>query len=349
MTFPPPLIIPPLKQPHHQTFIILHGRGSSAQKFGPSLLATEFAIPGRLVSSRPEHKPLASISVPVGSSEPIIATCTLPSVFPHAKFIFPTAPRTRATLYKRAKTNQWFDNWILGSQANEREELQAPGLKQTVTYLHGLLKSEIDTCPGGSRNVILWGLSQGCAASLVSLLLWDNEDMDPLGGVVGMCGWLPYTLRIEAEMGLSEERDNKADGEEDDPFHPFEWDAKQEMVDDGEDPFERSVGEEQSKELDPAGRAIEWLRTEIELDQSKEQGKAKDSGFKPIPVFLGHGVEDGNVSITLGRTAFSCLTDLGVERAEWKEYEGLGHWYSAEMLSDIVDWIWRETGWKRTG
>jgi hypothetical protein len=45
-----------------------------------------------------------------------------------------------------------------------------------------------------AKNVVLWGLSQGCAASLVALLTWDGE---PFGAVVGMCGWLPFRKHLE--------------------------------------------------------------------------------------------------------------------------------------------------------
>lgn len=305
MAYPPPLIIPPLSTPHKQTLIILHGRGSSAQKFAPPLLSTEFTPPSL------EQQPSPS---PSSSSQSV----TLRTAFPHAKFVFPTAQRTRATLYNRAKTNQWFDNWDLEPPATDREELQAPGLKQTVTYLHGLLEKEIAEVPGGARNVILWGLSQGCAASLMALLLWKGEQ---LGGVVGMCGWLPYAGRLEGEM---RERPAEETGT---------------LDDDDDDLFERSDSKDIAQEPDPTKRAINWLREELELRLDLGEGNTHEEVglvFNKIPVFLGHGVEDEKVSVVLGRAAFSCLRGLGVDGVEWKEYEGLGHWYSSEMLSDIV-------------
>ncbi|KAM7185515.1 hypothetical protein V8F20_011771 [Naviculisporaceae sp. PSN 640] len=182
------LIVPPLANVHKQTFIILHGRGSSAQKFAPSLLSAEFTLPLNLPKQHDEHLEPSSPSSSQKHGQNV--TLKLQTAFPHAKFIFPTAPRTRATLYKRAKTNQWFDSWDVSSPpATGREELQAPGLKETVTYLHGLMEKEIVEVPGGAKNVVLWGISQGCAASLMATLLWETGR---LGGVVGMCGWLPY-------------------------------------------------------------------------------------------------------------------------------------------------------------
>lgn len=89
-TYPKPLIVPPLET-HKETRIILHGRGSNAQKFGPELLDT-----------------------------PIPGLGTLPQKFPHAKFVFTTASLRRATIYKRSLITQWFDNWSLQTRPSEK-------------------------------------------------------------------------------------------------------------------------------------------------------------------------------------------------------------------------------------
>jgi hypothetical protein len=33
----------------------------------------------------------------------------------------------------------------------------------------------------------------------------------------------------------------------------------------------------------------------------------------------------------------------------WKEYDGLGHWYSEDMLRDIVDFLKETPGWAVDG
>lgn len=177
-TYPEPLVIPPLRE-HRQTIIILHGRGSTAAALGPEILAT----------SIPE----------LGS---------LPFAFPNAKFVFPTASVRRATIFKRSPIHQWFDNWSLVTPT-EREELQIEGLKGTNEFIHQLLRQEIEVV--GAGNVVLGGLSQGCAALMTAMLLWDG---DPPAGVFGMCGWLPFRKHLEDIAAGSEE--NIA--EEDDPF-----------------------------------------------------------------------------------------------------------------------------------
>ncbi|KAL2012175.1 hypothetical protein VTN00DRAFT_4893 [Thermoascus crustaceus] len=173
--YPEPLIVPPLRS-HKQTFILLHGRGSNASKFGPELLSTEMPDPHNADK-----------------------TVTLATAFPHARFVFPTASRRRATVYNRSIITQWFDNWAHTPQeaetARQREGLQIDGLRETSAYLHGLLRREIGLLgEGGERNVILGGLSQGCAASLIALLLWDGK---PLAAAVGMCGWLAFRRQME--------------------------------------------------------------------------------------------------------------------------------------------------------
>ena len=298
MAYPPPLVIPPRQLPHKQTFIILHGRGSSADKFGPVLLDSTFEL-SRTAAA--EH-------------------ATLATAFPHARFIFPTAARRRAALYRRAYTHQWFDNWELDPPATEREELQAPGLRETVAYLHDLIRTEVAGVPGGAASVVLGGLSQGCAAVLVALMLWEGE---PLAAAFGMCGWLPYAVRLREQM-LPEATGSL--GTKDDAF----------------DPFDRGESDDDDSESDPSMRAVDWLREEIQLQRSQA---LPEIVLKNIPIFLGHGVDDEKVNVVLGRTASECLRDFGV-CVDWKEYMSLGHWYSADMLRDICVWIQSTTMWK---
>ncbi|KAI1252046.1 hypothetical protein MGN70_006618 [Eutypa lata] len=300
--YPDPLIIPPLSQPHKQTFIILHGRGSSGEKFGPALLNTPIST---------------------SNSPPNTAPTTLASAFPHARFVFPSAARRRAAIYRRAYTHQWFDNWKLDPPATEREELQEPGLRETTAYLHELLHREIEQVSGGARNVVLGGLSQGQAAALTALLLWEG---DGLAAAFGMCGWLPYTVRLTGQLELPE---NEAQLDDEDSFDPFQRD----------DESDEAKGQDSIS--DPASRAVSWLRDEIQVYRQENETRMN---FQDTPLFLGHGTEDEKVNILLGRGASSCLRGLGM-RVCWREYQGLQHWYSGDMLWDIVDFIRTEARW----
>lgn len=75
--------------------------------------------------------------------------------------------------------------------------------------LHRLLEREVQEV--GEKNVVLGGLSQGCAAALVAGLLWRGE---ALGAVVGLCGWLPLAGKLmEVLEKRSWDGDDEGDGD----------------------------------------------------------------------------------------------------------------------------------------
>ena len=284
MDFPPPLVVPPFAGAHELTFILLHGRGSQGEIFGPALLDSPI-VP----SSNTDHHETACLVI----------------AFPKARFVFPTAPRRRATLYKRALTRQWFDNWDLVPPATEQEYLQIDGLRESVRYIHALWRSEMLLVPGGANNVIIGGLSQGCAASLISLLLWDGP---PFAAVFGMCGWLPFAERLKEQLHSTEDPDN---------FDPF-------------DSQNISSSENQESAQD---RALFWLQEEIMGFRA-----SRECSYAQTPIFLGHGDLDEKVSIVLGRTAAEILEELGAV-TQFRSYHGQGHWYSPGLLRDVVDFL----------
>ncbi|KAJ9134608.1 Alpha/beta-hydrolase [Pleurostoma richardsiae] len=307
--FPEPLVIPPLL-PHKQTFILLHHRGANAERFGPALLSAHIRAP--FPSS--------------GAASCGADSLTLRAVLPHARFVFPTAPPSRATIYRRCIINQWFDGWHLEDGALRREELQADGLRYTVGFLHELIRREIQLVGGNARDVVLGGLSQGCAAILVASLLWEGE---PLGAVVGMCGWMPYLGHMDEEPSSGNKMSDEAD--------------------DGFDPFERSSSSSASgtssaaEDIEPADlglRAVKRLSEELELKRPPYESIP----LRQTPVFLGHGRQDDRVPISLARETAAFLENTGVT-VSLKTYQDLGHWYSADMLHDIAIFVQKTTGW----
>lgn len=240
---------------------------------------------------------------------------TLQTAFPHAKIIFPTASRNRATIYKRSYTHQWFDNWHL-EKHTERQDLMTKGLRKSVLYIHSLLRQEIAIV--GAENVVLWGLSQGCATALTAFLTWDGE---PLAAVVGMSGWLPFANVMLDMLEENESGDDCSQQYDDDPFTRS-----------GDEDDDRLTVGDTSVHQDPesacAIQAVNALREELELS------KTQRNTFRNIPIFLGHGTEDDKVKIGLGRESEKCLRSLGA-RVQMVEYEGLGHWYSEDMFRDI--------------
>lgn len=208
----------------------------------------------------------------------------------------------------------------------ERQDLQVEGLRRSVAYVHGVLRREIGEV--GRENVVVWGLSQGCATTLMSGLMWDGE---AFGGMVGMCGYLPFSNYVE---DICNPTFSTLD-HEDNPFGE----------DDDDDPFSHSGDENSSpsntlskpSKPDFPTQAITTIRDELSL--SSEPSMA----FKLIPIFLGHGTKDDKVALEYGREAKKALGQLGAD-VKMVEYEGLEHWYSPEMLEDIFGFLREKLG-----
>jgi predicted esterase len=301
---PPLVFLPP--RDHKTTLVMLHGRGSTAQKFAEPLLQ-------HLVS--PASTPTAS-----DATSPAQPLKPFQDHFPNTKFVFPTAPLRRAVVFKRSLTHQWFDNWSL-TEPELKQHLQVQGLRETSSFLHDLLQKEIEEV--GAGNVVLMGLSQGCAASIVSTLLWKGQ---PFGGLVGMCGYLPFRKGMHDAMEDNVDEDNDS------------------LVGSGEgmeDIFERDgqdIGGGTKYE-----KAVEWLGEELQTSDGKTE-LAQARSMQSIPVFMGHGTDDEKVPKLFGKLAADFLDYINVD-VTWKEYEGLGHWYSENMLRDVVLFLKNLKGW----
>ncbi|KAI9748228.1 MAG: hypothetical protein M1815_003433 [Lichina confinis] len=289
--YPEPMVTPPAQE-HKQSIILLHGRGSTGAMFGTWLLF--FHIPG------------------IGN---------LREAFPNARFVFPTAANRRAAILKENMIHQWFDIWSLKDPSN-RENLQHEGLRETSAHIHDLLHQEIALV--GASNVVLGGLSQGCAAALIALMTWQGE---PIAAAVGMCGWLPLSkhLRDIASQGDSQ------DGPEDDQAmssHPDEEDSH---------PDSAIRQKRKNSHSDGPTRAAAYLLEELDLPTHSglSSSKSQATSSARTPVFLGHGAQDSRVLPRLGRDAAHCLRALEMSVVH-REYAGLGHWYSEDMLLDLV-------------
>ena len=156
--FPSPYVISPAN-PHTHTIIFLHGRGDNGPNFA-------FHTFGGL---NPEG--------------------TLASRLPNWKWIFPAARRTYSTVF-REQCNEWFDIWSL-TDPSLKEDLQVDGLRQSVTFVLKLVEEESRLV--GAGNVVLGGISQGCATSVHALLAGSRQ----LGGWIGVSGWIPFRGRLE--------------------------------------------------------------------------------------------------------------------------------------------------------
>ncbi|KAI0484091.1 acyl-protein thioesterase [Xylariaceae sp. FL0804] len=263
---------------HTHSFILLHGLGSRGDKFGPELLETGICSDGRKLNE----------------------------VFPGAKFIFPTSKTRRSSAFGRAKLTQWFNIASLDDPWR-RQDTQLSGLAESAEEILNLIKDEVQNV--SPRNIILGGLSQGCAMALSLLLALDF----PIGAFIGMSGWLPFQHDIQEAIKNDEEA-----GDSDNPF-----------ASDHEDPS--------STPRDPIVEVNRFSRDLLCLAPTDDP--TKETTAVSTPVFIGHGDSDEKVKPSFGDTAAKTLELVGF-KVTWKSYEGQGHWYKIpDEIDDIVEFL----------
>lgn len=277
---------------HSHTIILLHGLSSNGQKFGKELLETGKTSAGK----------------------------TLPDLLPGARFIFPTAKRRRSSAFGRKRLTQWFDIARL-PDPSYRKETQLQGLAESAVEIRELLRQEIEEAGVPPTNIILGGLSQGCAMSLSVLLTLEY----PLGGYFGMCGYLPFQRDIEATIN----EEHRSDGGMDD-----------------DNPFATSDGDGEPE--DPALRVRNFERDLLCINTTQDTMIEHQQTASSTPIFLGHGDIDEKKPYALGEGAARTMRAAGYN-VEWRLYPGLGHWYKIpDEIDDIVEFISSRVGWKMT-
>ncbi|MCJ1318044.1 hypothetical protein MMC15_003371 [Xylographa vitiligo] len=271
---------------HTHTLIFLHGRGDTAQNFGPQFMNSEHS------SGRP-----------------------LQDLLPGTKFIFPTAKRRRMAASNRCTISQWFDIVSLKDTA-QRDEVQIEGLRESSTLIHQIIMQEMASIPRG--NIILGGLSQGCATALYALFTFHNASLGggaarpAIGAMVGMSGWLPFRKQVDEIV-------DAADGS-----------------DEGEDPFDRGEELDSATTASKEMQAVNFFRENIDLP-------TLTTSQAPValrtPVFLGHGTADLKVDVALGEGAASTLKSLGMD-VRWVPYKDFYHWYKEpDEIDDVVAFL----------
>lgn len=172
-----------------------------------------------------------------------------------------------------------------------------------------IVQSELRAVP--ATHLILGGLSQGCAMSLAVLLCLDHQ----IGGYIGMSGFFCYQSDIQD--ALAEEELN-----EDDPF---------------------SAPEPGGESPHASVRAQTFERDLLGLSPLEQPGSERTA--YSTPVFLGHGVMDEKVPLSLGSGAAQVMRDAGYQ-VQWKTYENQGHWYKIpDEIDDIAEFISSVVGW----
>ncbi|GKT65945.1 acyl-protein thioesterase [Colletotrichum tofieldiae] len=116
------------------------------------------------------------------------------------------------------------------------------------------------------------------------------------------------------------------------------------LIESDDDVFESSNDEspygweEDKPEADPLKRALRIIREEVDLPSQQSESVPP---FQKTPVFLGHGSKDDKVLLLHGQQACRVLRLMG-GNVELREYCKLGHWYSEEMLQDMLEFLGSE-------
>jgi lysophospholipase-2 len=162
--------VAPISGTHTHTIIFLHGRNSFGEDLSQDFFDSKSANDGT----------------------------TLAAIFPTVKFVFPTFRlRDSSRVIHDSPSfahlinpmSQWFDIWSVENH-NEKPELMCEGLRESVTDILDIIRQEAKLVP--LDNIILGGISQGCAIAVMTLLSCNLR----IGGVMGICGWMPFQGEI---------------------------------------------------------------------------------------------------------------------------------------------------------
>ncbi|PKY04389.1 putative phospholipase/carboxylesterase [Aspergillus campestris IBT 28561] len=305
-SYPTPLVIHSLTNDKHtHTIILLHGRGSNAERFG-SVFLESTDIARRLPTKR---------------RSTVLKRTPIHQWFDNYSLEDPNV-RSELQIDGLEETSR-FLRTLIDDEARLFRESNDP------------------TVSDGYSRIVIGGLSQGCAASVFCVLGGspgqDSGQRRRLGGFVGMSGWLPFEREITGLLGLDDE--DEGENEDDDPFSrndeedediPAPIQALNHVRDILDLPSLRHEGES----------GFEGV---VQKGDSESCGPPKP--HLQTPVFLGHGFADPKVSVDLGERMASVLSHGFGMDVTWKAYENFGHWYKMpDEIDDVVDFLKEKAG-----
>jgi phospholipase/carboxylesterase len=106
------------------------------------------------------------------------------------RWVFPRAPIRPVAINGGSRMRAWYD--ILGMDLVRRED--EGGLRESIGLVHALIDAEVARGTPSER-IVLGGFSQGCAITLGAGLRCPR----PLGGLIGMSGYMPLADTTAAE------------------------------------------------------------------------------------------------------------------------------------------------------
>ncbi|KAF4342826.1 acyl thioesterase 1 [Fusarium beomiforme] len=163
-SFGPMFTIEPLQTPHTHTAILLHGRGSNGEEFARELF-------GETLS--PDHSSLLLR-------------------LPNWRWVFPSSRGLWSATFQEYMP-AWFEAHSL-TDTTARQDLQTPGIEDSVSYLMSILNGEVVKVGGDFKKIVLGGISQGAAVGMWTLLCINPPT---LGAFFGTSTWLPLASDIK--------------------------------------------------------------------------------------------------------------------------------------------------------
>lgn len=198
--------------------------------------------------------------------------------------------------------SQWFDVWGGPDNLAEREEVQLPGLRESVRRIRELIDEEARRLGGRYDKIVVMGISQGGATGLSTLLSLDSLGLEKKASPESGEGQKPQ--RLGAYVGIACR-----------------------MLFPG-----RTLDE---------WRALLGVQESGEKFKGEGAVKGNEI-LKNTPVFFEHTIDDPTVRITNGRQLKETLTSYGADQMEWKEYVTGGHWFhSPRGLDDLAAFLTR--------
>jgi predicted esterase len=260
MEFPASYIQPP-QALHTHTVILLHGRASNGEEFAEELLSS--------TTSNGKN---------------------LPACLPNYRWVFPTSCDRYSTTFQEVICS-WFDAYSLGD-INERQELQKEGLTQSVFHILNVIEEEANLLERRLSHIYVGGISQGMAIALWTFFaaVGTGRIQCPLGGLLALCGWLPFAQNIEGMLC--------------------------------EQIFDRPCTPQ-------ALRIVSgFFFDAISAPGLSQTVQTIDSSVLSTPVLLLHGTDDAWVSVDLGRQTSRVIRRVmtHVECHEFTGAENNGHW-----------------------
>lgn len=269
---------------HTHTIICLHGRGDTAFNFKHALVNG-----GSWLDSQGR---------------------TPMDILPSCRWVFPTAgvkPCARAELDPAAAAwlprsmSQWFDIWD-HTNPREREDLQLPGLRESVARVREVVRVEAERLDGRWDRVVLLGISQG-GATAAHVLLNLNIARSVANGD-GEAAEVASRRRLAAVVGVACRL----------PFPGL------------------SLAGTRSK------LGLDGIRNSDEKHQAASNG-VDDEVLRNTPVMLQHCANDPMVKFESGKQLRDSLRGFGA-KVVWKEYPDGGHWFkSPQGLEDLSGFL----------